>query len=164
MGGDVLYRWGNPVAYGAGNEGNRKFFGQHDAQWIPEGYPGGGNLMVFNNNVSKMEKMYSTVDEWIPPVDSFGMYDFVSGQTYRPDSTVWTYIADDPTELYSDNISGAHGLLEAGFGNPHTYVLTIYALDESMPDINTTPELPDMLDLIEERKIVSARLSGEFGH
>jgi len=43
QGGDLIYRWGNPQAYQKGNSGDQKLFGQHDAQWIPNGYPGGGN-------------------------------------------------------------------------------------------------------------------------
>ena len=110
MGGDILYRWGNPVAYGVGNEGDQKLFGQHDAQWIPADYPGEGNFLIFNNGVGPMENFYSTVDEWIPPVDSQGMYEYVSEQAFGPESTAWTYIADNPTDFYSGNISGAQRL------------------------------------------------------
>ena len=110
MGGDILYRWGNPAAYGAGNEGDRLLFEQHDAQWIPIDYPGEGNFLVFNNNVGQIENFYSTVDEWIPPVDSQGMYEYVSKQAYGPNSPVWTYIADNPNDFNSANISGAQRL------------------------------------------------------
>ena len=48
-GGDLLYRWGNPRAYARGTVADQKLFGQHDAQWIPDGVPGAGNLLVFNN-------------------------------------------------------------------------------------------------------------------
>src|SRR4051794_1860061 len=36
-GGDLLYRWGNPALYGA--HGPERLFGQHNAQWIPDGLP-----------------------------------------------------------------------------------------------------------------------------
>lgn len=49
-------------------------------------------------------------------------------------------------------------------GSTHNYVFTIYALDESMPDFDTTPKLKDVMGLIEERKIDSASLTVQFGH
>src|SRR5262249_36877966 len=49
MGGDILYRWGNPRAYRAASVADQKLFAQHDAHWIPAGLPGEGNLLVFNN-------------------------------------------------------------------------------------------------------------------
>ncbi|MDF1814316.1 MAG: aryl-sulfate sulfotransferase [Verrucomicrobiales bacterium] len=49
-GGDLLFRYGNPAAYGKGTAADRIFQNQHDANWIDEGLPGAGNLLVFNNN------------------------------------------------------------------------------------------------------------------
>jgi hypothetical protein len=46
-GGDLLYRWGNPRTYDAGTASDQKFFGQHDANWIKDGYPGEGDIIVF---------------------------------------------------------------------------------------------------------------------
>lgn len=48
-GGDILYRWDNPQVYYAGEREDQQFFPQHDARWIPAGYPGAGNILVFNN-------------------------------------------------------------------------------------------------------------------
>lgn len=106
-GGDLLYRWGNPAAYGAGNSGDQMLFAQHDAQWIPDGYPGEGNFMVFNNGSGRSAGKYSSVDEWIPPVNAQGVYDYATGQAFDPDSLAWTYVADNPTDFYSPKISGA---------------------------------------------------------
>jgi hypothetical protein len=47
-GGDLLYRWGNPRVYRAGTVKDQKLFSQHNAHWIPKGYPGEGHLLVFN--------------------------------------------------------------------------------------------------------------------
>ena len=106
-GGDLLYRWGNPEAYQAGNTTDRKLFEQHDVQWILDGYSGAGNFLVYNNGTNRSDGDYSTVDEWSPPADSQGVYEYVSGQAYGPDSFEWTYVADNPTDFYSPNISGA---------------------------------------------------------
>ena len=51
-GGDLLFRYGNPAAYARGTEKDRLFQNQHDANWIDEGLPGAGNILVFNNNTS----------------------------------------------------------------------------------------------------------------
>ena len=50
MGGDLLFRHGNPAAYGMGTPDDRLFAWQHDPNWIDVGLPGAGNLLIFNNN------------------------------------------------------------------------------------------------------------------
>ena len=50
-GGDLLYRWGNPQNYGRGDSTDLILTHQHDVQWIPEGYPGAGNILIFNNDI-----------------------------------------------------------------------------------------------------------------
>ncbi|MBN1657306.1 MAG: DUF1566 domain-containing protein [Anaerolineae bacterium] len=105
MGGDLLYRWGNPAAYGAGDAADQQLFVQHDAQWIPDGYPGAGNILIFNNGTGRSGGNYSSVDEIIPPVDAAGNY-IGDG----PASAAWTYTAAIPTSFYAANISGAQRL------------------------------------------------------
>jgi hypothetical protein len=105
QGGDLLYRWGNPQAYDAGDAGDQQLFVQHDAQWIPSGYPGAGNILVFNNGAGRPDGDYSSVDEIIPPVDNAGYY-----PGYGPTGPVWTFTADTPTDFYATNISGAQRL------------------------------------------------------
>ena len=39
MGGDLLYRWGNPQAYRAGKKADRQLFAPHGAHWIPPAAP-----------------------------------------------------------------------------------------------------------------------------
>src|SRR5436190_5030317 len=68
-GGDLLYRWGNPQAYRAGTAADRKLFGQHDAQWIPVGRPGAGELLIFNNGAGRPGGNLSSADEITVPVD-----------------------------------------------------------------------------------------------
>ena len=46
-GGDLLYRWGNPLTYGAGTVANQMYSEQHDAEWIKPGNPGAGNKSLF---------------------------------------------------------------------------------------------------------------------
>ena len=62
-GGDLLYRWGNPRAHRWGTKADQRLFKQHHAHWIPKGYPGAGNILVFNNGNNRPDGSYSTADE-----------------------------------------------------------------------------------------------------
>jgi len=111
MGGDILYRWGNPNAYGAGTVADRRLFGQHNARWIETGLPGAGHVLVYNNGLQRPGGNYSTVDEFIPQVDSTGLYARPSyGTPFGPAAQRWQYGATPATSMYSQNISGAQRL------------------------------------------------------
>ena len=107
-GGDLLYRWGNPLTMRAA--GTQQLFRQHDAHWVPPGLPGEGNILVFNNGNGRPGKPYSRVDELVPPkVDSRGNY-ARSGSTWGPAAPVWSYADPVPTQLFSGFVSGAQRL------------------------------------------------------
>jgi hypothetical protein len=111
MGGDILYRWGNPLTYGAGTVADRKFFGEHNARWLETGLPGAGHILVFNNGLQRPGGNYSTVDEFIPAVDSTGHYPRPpSGTPFGPASQCWQYAATPASTMYSANLSGAQRL------------------------------------------------------
>ncbi len=101
-GGDLLYRWGNPQAYGAGDAGDQQLFSQHDSQWIEPGLPGAGNILIFNNGNGR-PGAYSSVVEIAPPVDSSGNYALTPGEAFGPVSPAWEYDAD----FFAFFISGA---------------------------------------------------------
>jgi len=109
-GGDLLYRWGNPISYQAGNTEHRKFFFHHDARWIEPGYPGEGNITIFNNGFSRPVEEYSSVMEIIPPVDSNGSYYLEPGSAYGPEEPIWEYTAENPSDFYASGQSGAQRL------------------------------------------------------
>jgi hypothetical protein len=109
-GGDLLYRWGNPQAYGNGSANSQQLFQQHDAQWIKPGVPGAGNILIYNNGLSRPAGNYSSVDEIVPPVDKNGNYTQTSGSPYGPSGVLWTYKANPPSSLYSEAISGCQRL------------------------------------------------------
>ena len=106
-GGDLLYRWGNPITFGAGTSSDEKLFQQHDAEWIKARCPGAGDIMCFNNGVGRN---YSTIDQITLPVDSKGNYTLAAGKAFGPTSLTWTYQATPPTSLYGADISGAQRL------------------------------------------------------
>lgn len=87
MGGDLLYRWGNPRAYHAGTELDQRLFSPHDAHWIPRGVPGAGHVLIFNNGIGRPGSDYSSVDEIVLPLDQRERYsrsqDAPTGPTAR---------------------------------------------------------------------------------
>jgi hypothetical protein len=105
-GGDLLYRWGNPVAYRAGRKEDQKLFQQHDARWIEEDCPGEGNILIFNNGNGRPGQDYTSVDEIEPPVDEEGNYTLESGEPYGPKNQKWYY----NTNFYSWYIGGSQRL------------------------------------------------------
>lgn len=107
-GGDLLYRWGNPFAYFSGTPFDQKLYGQHDPHWIPEGRPGAGNILIFNNGSDRDQRAYSTVDELTPPVSESGVYRKEGDAPFGPERLVWRY--EDKASLYSQRVSGAQRL------------------------------------------------------
>jgi hypothetical protein len=90
-GGDILYRWGNPIAYDRGTLADQKLFGQHKAVWIQQGLPGAGNVLLFNNGNNFIP---SAVFEFETPILSSGIY---------TDPGVWAYGPNQPIWIYSDS-------------------------------------------------------------
>jgi hypothetical protein len=109
-GGDLLYRWGNPQTYGRGTATDKKFFGQHHPHRIPAGLTGGGDVLVFNNGLSRPAGNFSTVEILHLPSDTSGNFVPPGNGRYLPDSTYWKYTAPVPTDFFSQNISGAQRL------------------------------------------------------
>lgn len=80
-GGDILYRWGNPAAYGG--TGDAILNVVHDAHYIPVGCPNAGSLVGFNNN--GVSNQISCVDIVDAPNNGFG-FDITPGSTLLPTS------------------------------------------------------------------------------
>jgi hypothetical protein len=110
-GGDFLYRWGNPRSFGRGTQTSHRLYGQHDVQWIDEGLPGAGNVLLFNNGSNRIGLLYSTIEEVVLPIDPFGLYKLVEGSPYGPDLPFWIYQGIPNTSFYSSRISGTQRLL-----------------------------------------------------
>lgn len=95
-GGDLLYRWGNPAAYGA--SGARILNVTHDAHWIAENCPGAGNMIGFNNR--GISNTQSSVDEIIPPRSGYN-YTRTPGAAFSPASYDYRLACNG----YSSNMS-----------------------------------------------------------
>ena len=103
--GDLLYRWGNPAAYDAGDATDQQLFVQHDAKWIEQGVPGENNILIFNNGQGRIDGNYSSVVEIVPPVADDGRYTI--GLPLAP---TWVYTNAVATNFNATNISGAQRL------------------------------------------------------
>lgn len=105
MGGDFLYRWGNPRVYNRGTEADQKIYVIHGVNWIREGLPGFGNILYYVNGNNRPDGQYSTVEELVPPLNNQGLYDINPGQAFGPDVPIWVF--DDNQGFYSQMQSGA---------------------------------------------------------
>ncbi|MES2678803.1 MAG: aryl-sulfate sulfotransferase [Bacteroidota bacterium] len=82
-GGDILYRWGNPAAYGT--SGTKILNVTHDAHWIPENCTNGGNLAGINNMGQTTPSNKTTADQIIVPRSNYN-YTVSLGSAYSPAS------------------------------------------------------------------------------
>lgn len=88
MGGDFLYRWGNPANHGA-PFGVQNIPGPvHDPRWILDRRPNAGWIQFFNNEGGP--GLNSTVDAINPPRTGY-LYDPPSLSGYAPLSPEWTH-------------------------------------------------------------------------
>ena len=98
-GGDLLYRWGNPAAYGA--SGGQILYGQHDAEWLDT------NTILLFDNGDPREWPYSRVVELDLP-EYLGNRE---NGLFEDATIVWSYGAAAGDEhFFSDHISGAQRL------------------------------------------------------
>lgn len=98
MGGDFLYRWGGPGNYDRGDNADNILDSQHGVNWIPEGHPGAGNLILFNNHHSGND---AAVLEIETPLEDDGSYTLDGDNPYGPDSWTWIYNNNIASEMQS---------------------------------------------------------------
>jgi len=133
MGGDILYRWGNPSNYGRGEGSPQTLFAQHGVNWIPIGYPGEGNFILFNNNhvfQNNSSENFSAVLEIVPPINLDGSYFLASNEAFGPLSHTWIHQSD----FYSNSQSGAFRL-------PNGNTLITSANQRSVFEVNNEGEV-----------------------
>jgi len=135
-GGDLIYRWGNPAAYNSGDSTNQKLFFQHDPHWISQGLdesdPDFGKILVFNNRAGAN---YSTVNIFAPIWnEETQQYEKNEAGTFEPETFDYTYKAENPSDLYSINVSGAQKL-------PNGNMLICYGVESSAFEVNPENEI-----------------------
>ncbi|MGE0323878.1 MAG: aryl-sulfate sulfotransferase [Polyangiaceae bacterium] len=104
--GDILYRWGNPSAWGGGAAQDRVFYSQHDTHLIPSGLPGAGELLLFNNGDMR-NRAYSSVDQLLIPRGVDGSFVPLAG-AFSASTASWSY--SDGRDFFSDHVGGAQRL------------------------------------------------------
>ena len=111
-GGDLLYRWGNPLTYGRGDSLNQSLFFQHNVHWIKEGLPNAGKIMLFNNgDDSRPYSSVDIIDVPVNPIDSSTYLSPTFNNPYLPLEPFYSY--SDSTLFNSPRVSSAQ-LLENG--------------------------------------------------
>ena len=108
-GGDLLYRWGNPMAYRQGTGTDTKLLAQHNTHWIANGLPYGGKIMYFNN---APDRFYSSVEIINPPINVDGSYN-LAGNAYGPAVPDLVYTSVPQTSFFS-RIMGSAQILANG--------------------------------------------------
>lgn len=86
MGGDILYRWGNPQNYGYGIDDDRILYYQHNPNWIKYGEHK-GKIIMYNNGLDRFvpgEGTFSSVHIFEPPMDNNGNYIREIGNAFQP--------------------------------------------------------------------------------
>jgi len=106
-GGDILYRWGNPIAYKQGTTDDRKIQRPHDAQWVSATDTEGDRILIFNNEYQNGSASAVHIIE--VPIDADGTYTD-DNAPYGPIDYAYTYTEEG---MYSFFASGAE-LLDNG--------------------------------------------------
>ena len=117
MGGDILYRWGNPSNYGV--SGTQVIPNAvHDVRWIEnDGRPYGGYLQIFNNSGGGSGQ--STIDAIKTPWDSItNVYSRTPGQAFTPSSysNRYTCAYSSSGQSASDRMSNGNIYVNASGG------------------------------------------------
>ena len=108
-GGDLLYRWGNPMTYRQGTSADTKLLAQHNPHWVPQGLPQQGRIMYFNNGPNRF---YSSIETIETPVNADGSYNLTTN-AFGPASPSFAYTGTPQTSFFS-RIMGSGQFLPNG--------------------------------------------------
>ena len=108
-GGDILYRWGNPITYKQGTNTDQKLYGQHYPHWIPQGFTDEDKIILFNNGFNR-DTQFSEVNILNPPTDSPGFYSYNANTAFGPENPFFIYTNPVTTDFYSPILSSAQRL------------------------------------------------------
>lgn len=108
-GGDLMYRWGNPVTYTRDTTDQKQLFFQHDVHFLDEfidaSNPNYNNIGVFNNRVGSD---FSTANIFRPQWDMYTwryIFDEGNSQSYFPNDFSLTLTHPEPQKMYSTGLS-----------------------------------------------------------
>lgn len=107
-GGDLLFRWGNPLTYKRGNINDQKLFFQHDAQWVNDfvdpNDPLFNKILLFNN---RFNEEYSVVNVLDPEFAADSVNYILADNKFLPTDYLITKEHPQPDKLFSTGLSSA---------------------------------------------------------
>ncbi len=113
MGGDIIYRYGNPQSYRQGTPEDQVLSQQHNVSFIPPGSPDEGKILMFNNGPDFGFTAIQVIDPEFDETTSTYIY---NGGAYGPDEFSFEYIdPDDPTNFFAAFLSGVQQLPNGNF-------------------------------------------------
>ena len=108
-GGEILYRWGNPAAWGRGKASDRRIWFQHDVRWISEDAP--ERLTLFDNGRGRPgAPPFSAVLEIATPLAPDGSYARAPDAPFGPAEPAWSWKL--PPSHFAPFVSGAERLAD----------------------------------------------------
>lgn len=111
MGGDIIFRWGNPQVYRQGDASSQKLYAQHDAKWIKDDYLDGGKISVFNNG-GNGTGIYSSLHILEPSINGY-VYQ-KQDNIFLPLDYSWSWNGDSFEETVNEGRKCALQLQENG--------------------------------------------------
>ena len=121
MGGDFLFRWGNPANYGS-NDAQQIAAAVHDPRWIEDGRPNAGYIQFFNNEGGSGGN--SAVDAINPPLNGYNYT--MTGTSYGPSTYDWRHDC-----LANSSGQSAHNRMTNGNTFVNVSNLYMYEVDAS---------------------------------
>ena len=171
--GDILYRWGNPSLYSSGeapsynpsgnvtSDGDQRLFHHHDSQWIKDGLPGAGNILIFQNGSRHPGPHQSQLLEVDPYVGTYPDIEYLSelDADDPADQVVWSFKARYANSFTSHNISGLQRLPNGNTlatAGRQGHVIQVTPAGEVVweyivPVMATLPEDPQLDDIYKTR-------------
>jgi len=117
MGGDILYRWGNPQNYNRGTAADQQLFYQHNPNWI-EHEEHAGKIAIYNNGLNRPDisynDRYSNAPIIAPPIIAGGNYFIDDQMAFEPAMATVDYGIPGSIINFYSNYTSATKILENG--------------------------------------------------
>lgn len=112
VGGELMFRWGNPAVYDRGGPEHQRLFFQHDAHWIDahldETHPHFGKIAVYNNRVGADSSQIAIINPLF--LDYGWMYGMDQQDRFLPQEFDWAYSHPDKSVMFSAGLSSVQFL------------------------------------------------------
>lgn len=146
--GDFLYRFGDPARYSQGSPpsiltnwtisttGNKQIGGAHHASWIPDGFPGAGHLLVFNNGQNLFEH---TQGSYVFEINAFldALATDTGAYVNPPDAGYETWLPSSPTSGKNPKLMSRQIVWSYSSKSSHAMFSHIGSSAQRLPNGNT---------------------------